>query len=325
MSDSESPLLSHSIRPKRRNRRDFEDMLPYDNKNFRLILKIARYVLPLFFAFYIEILYLLCYIFLLKPYSIEISDVKQYLLLFFNLIFLLTFLIASFSDPGSLEKALAKYPFDPSFINSLPKCPECNLPKPARCHHCKTCGRCHLRMDHHCPVIGQCVGLGNHQKFIVMLLWASIFTFYASYVILSIHTINRKDTVYRFVFAFIALAMFITTFSFYINHLYMISKNITTIEKLQKTPNIYNKGIRNNFKQIFGSNPIWFFIPRNKTFITGFEFVSDYVQWDLANNEHVVYEIPPENTDLLNSSPSNQNNNSQNTLTYFENVPENNA
>ena len=30
-------------------------------------------------------------------------------------------------------------------------CKQCQLPKPPRAHHCKSCGKCVLKLDHHCP------------------------------------------------------------------------------------------------------------------------------------------------------------------------------
>ena len=310
MSDSESPLLMHSFRHNMRNRADIESLLPFDNPKFRLMIKIGRYFLPLFFIIYIQILFFVSYFLLVRPHLMQISTYHLWFLSIIDVIFSITFIVASFSDPGSLQKSLEKYPFDPSFINSLPKCPQCNLPKPARCHHCKTCGRCHLRMDHHCPVLGQCVGLGNYQKFLVMLLWGSILSLYATIFLMSIHT-GRNYTVFRYIFSLITFVLFVTTFSFYIHHLYLVSVNITTIEKLQKAPNIYNKGIKNNIKQIFGTNPIWFFVPRKEPFITGFEYVSQYEEWNLSHN-HIA----------LNQNDPLQNQIMGNNETMFDPVPE---
>lgn len=50
-------------------------------------------------------------------------------------------------------------------------CAKCKLHKPARAHHCKTCGVCVLRMDHHCPWTYNCVGHRNHAHFVRFLLW----------------------------------------------------------------------------------------------------------------------------------------------------------
>ena len=41
------------------------------------------------------------------------------------------------------------------------KCENCDSMKPPRAHHCRTCGRCVMRMDHHCPWINNCVGANN--------------------------------------------------------------------------------------------------------------------------------------------------------------------
>lgn len=45
-------------------------------------------------------------------------------------------------------------------------CKKCNCFKPPRAHHCRTCGRCVVKMDHHCPWINNCLGQ-NNQKFFI--------------------------------------------------------------------------------------------------------------------------------------------------------------
>jgi len=52
----------------------------------------------------------------------------------------------------------------------MKRCRKCFGPKPSRCHHCKVCRRCVLKMDHHCPFVNNCVGLRNHRFFILFLL-----------------------------------------------------------------------------------------------------------------------------------------------------------
>ena len=53
-------------------------------------------------------------------------------------------------------------------------CNKCNLPKPARTHHCSYCNRCVLAFDHHCPWIANCVGFHNYKHFVffVASTWA---------------------------------------------------------------------------------------------------------------------------------------------------------
>jgi len=51
-------------------------------------------------------------------------------------------------------------------------CMICQIYKPPRCHHCRRCNRCVLRMDHHCLWINNCVGLHNHKYFFLFVFYA---------------------------------------------------------------------------------------------------------------------------------------------------------
>ncbi|XP_060079233.1 palmitoyltransferase ZDHHC16B-like [Ylistrum balloti] len=50
-------------------------------------------------------------------------------------------------------------------VNPVSLCRKCFSKKPARTHHCKTCGKCVLKMDHHCPWLNTCVGFYNQRYF----------------------------------------------------------------------------------------------------------------------------------------------------------------
>ncbi|CAI7847398.1 unnamed protein product [Closterium sp. NIES-54] len=50
-------------------------------------------------------------------------------------------------------------------------CQKCGAYKPARCHHCRICKRCVLRMDHHCVWINNCVGHANYKAFFLFVLY----------------------------------------------------------------------------------------------------------------------------------------------------------
>jgi len=53
-------------------------------------------------------------------------------------------------------------------------CKWCNHHKPDRCHHCRVCRSCILRMDHHCPWIANCVGFRNHKFFFLLVFYAAV-------------------------------------------------------------------------------------------------------------------------------------------------------
>ncbi|KAL7275963.1 Palmitoyltransferase [Rhizina undulata] len=60
-------------------------------------------------------------------------------------------------------------------------CRKCESVKPVRCHHCKTCKRCILRMDHHCPWTANCVGFRNFPHFFRFLFYTAFTTCYLLY------------------------------------------------------------------------------------------------------------------------------------------------
>ncbi|WFD33234.1 protein S-acyltransferase [Malassezia cuniculi] len=66
-------------------------------------------------------------------------------------------------------------------LNGMMYCVSCMARRPMRSRHCHLCGRCVARGDHHCPWITNCVGVGNHRLFVVMLVTVqiSIFSFYS--------------------------------------------------------------------------------------------------------------------------------------------------
>ena len=101
----------------------------------------------------------------------------------FSLFWLISYTFSIWGDPGSLERELKNLGYLtkegnlinlPPEIDSLPRCPKCNLPKPRRTHHCSTCDKCYFRFDHHCPVIGNCVALYNTKSFILFLCYSGI-------------------------------------------------------------------------------------------------------------------------------------------------------
>ena len=49
-------------------------------------------------------------------------------------------------------------------------CPDCEVLRTPRSRHCAICNHCVERFDHHCPYINNCVGIGNHNSFLLFLV-----------------------------------------------------------------------------------------------------------------------------------------------------------
>lgn len=190
----------------------------------------------------------------------------------FNLDFAL--FITSFKDPGRTENQIEnlRLVFSQDFINSLPVCGQCGLPKPPRAHHCSICNKCHLRMDHHCPAVGNCIALKNIQPFIVMLLWGVISCFFFIIFLIIFIIIDTSFSRYiSLIFLVCILVVMIALCSFLFSHFHQVCHNVTTLEYLLEKPNIYDLGREENLKQIFGEGKLRFLCPKIND-LTGFEW-----------------------------------------------------
>jgi len=87
-------------------------------------------------------------------------------------------------DPGYIEpnatSSLATVAGDQ--LDDDMVCYTCQIPKPLRSKHCRTCNRCVYRFDHHCPWLNACVGLNNHPYFVLFLLFQSLVLVLLAYV-----------------------------------------------------------------------------------------------------------------------------------------------
>ena len=192
--------------------------------------------------------------------------------------------------------------------SSIEKTNSCNIRqtyKPPRCHHCSRCERCYLKMDHHCLFLDSCIGFHNY-KFFFQFLIVNILMIIYNLVIVSIEIYVNKNFKSEVLVNFIvfvvlsglALFIFIPTA---IYHCSLISTNETTIERLtideyllgnstfannfqegplsqgsllnnRKILNPYNLGMKENWKQVFGSRPIDWILPSFSSIGDGISF-----------------------------------------------------
>lgn len=76
----------------------------------------------------------------------------------------------------------------------LAYCPTCNIIRPPRASHCRSCNNCVDRFDHHCGVIGACIGRRNFRKFVSFLCSTVLHTSWSLgwAILLSIDTYDEE-------------------------------------------------------------------------------------------------------------------------------------
>jgi len=153
-------------------------------------------------------------------------------------------------------------------------CKWCAKYKPDRCHHCRVCRMCILKMDHHCPWIYNCVGFGNHKFFFLLLFYAVI----ASHIITWTMAGTLKESVDAetpfFTMFFLLfgetlagfLAILVTCFWGF--HIWLMLKSMTTIEFCEKSMkrtsydiSVYDRGTSGSIRAVLGDNPAFWLLP----------------------------------------------------------------
>jgi len=161
-------------------------------------------------------------------------------------------------------------------------CKWCGKYKPDRCHLCRVCKTCILKMDHHCPWIYNCVGFHNYKYFFLVLFYAvllcqlMLWTMMDS-VIRSI--MDGMPFVAMFFLLFgetLALFFALLLTAFWGFHVWLMFKAMTTIEYCEKAmpktdeegpagagfnTSPYHRGCYGNICAVLGNNPLAWFLP----------------------------------------------------------------
>lgn len=112
--------------------------------------------------------------------------------LFNTFLFLLVYahIKAIVSDPGRIPLPEVAVDFSDSRRSSRKgrkgktndnwtACQHCEMFRPPRSHHCRTCRRCIRKMDHHCIWIYNCIGEHNLKCFLLFLFYVIITSIYS--------------------------------------------------------------------------------------------------------------------------------------------------
>ena len=181
-------------------------------------------------------------------------------------------------------------------------CKWCGKYKPDRCHHCRVCNSCVLKMDHHCPWIYNCVGLRNHKYFFLLLLYSTTAALFVSITFgWSVYDVISNDDsalgemfVVLFGETLVSFLALITT-GFFGFHMFLSLKALSTIEFCEKQAtseggylSMFTKGWYKNMQEVLGYNPLLWLIPIAPNTSDGLAFEVDLSRFTAEERESLL-------------------------------------
>jgi len=154
------------------------------------------------------------------------------------------------------------------------QCKWCLKYKPDRCHHCRICNLCVLKMDHHCPWVYNCIGWGNHKYFFLMNVYAVLDLSWVTCTMFeSVWWSTRYDVnvlMMLLLGAGQALATFLLVLitAFLGFHIWLMATGMSTVEFCEKSlkkasynSSMYSVGLYGNLVAVLGPQPLLWLLP----------------------------------------------------------------
>ena len=98
------------------------------------------------------------------------EKIMSYIAFSIDLLNLLLHTILTCKNPGYIKNEGLEFMKLLETFDAQSLCPECEIIRTGRSRHCIICHQCVDRYDHHCPWINNCVGLNNHNLFLIYLI-----------------------------------------------------------------------------------------------------------------------------------------------------------
>ncbi|ORM40346.1 tRNA (carboxymethyluridine(34)-5-O)-methyltransferase [Babesia sp. Xinjiang] len=175
--------------------------------------------------------------------------------------------------------------------------------KPDRAHYCRQLGRNVLKMDHYCPWVSNCIGFYNYKFFFLTLFYANTTSCYILRNVCSafftVYIDPNASFNHLFYLALIGTLLVVITavlLPFMCFHLWLISINKTTIEfcefEASRSYN-YNLGTLENYRSVFGSNPLFWLMPYGYPIGDGIHYPGASIATTnlLSNRRHQVPQL----------------------------------